>query len=351
MREERKDRLISAAAGAGVGLGAGAITSGISRSLMKDHAKDTSKFESVLSSLGTKEMDISDPDGNRIRAYKMPSGKHMIVNTPVGKVKDFMVPNVGDSSAVKSLGINSSRVQAYVDARKNVHYIKSSGDHTALLHELGHSAKARKYGVPFGRYTPHTAITAILPTTGVMTERRSDESENDYQKRVGKRVALTTAGAVALNAPTLAEEARASINASRIGKKIGVKPNRAHLLKAYGTYAGKGLVLPVVAGLGTYGMFKLKRREHEKTANLEDRVNDRISEYRLRKALQGIAMGSLGAGIATSIPSKHSTFVKHRIPLTIGGGLLGGAIHSHLSVADSDKLRKKIRQDELSRRI
>lgn len=128
-------------------------------------------------------------------------------------------------------------------------------DASILLHELGHSAgkgredtlknklinlnrKGYGYGV-----TPKAMVAAGLAPSLVnaVARKRSDESDEEYMDRKQKYRNRISAAATATALPTLVEEARASINAVNLGKKMGVKVNKKDLLAAYSTYLATGV--------------------------------------------------------------------------------------------------------------
>ena len=108
------------------------------------------------------------------------------------------------------------------------------------------------------------ATIAALGTVGALSMAKNPE-EQDRNLRYARNATLAT-GALAL--PHLAEEARASINAVRMGRNAGRGMEYAkHLLPAFGTYAVKPIGALGGAALGVEGLRRyLKSRNAKATA-------------------------------------------------------------------------------------
>ncbi len=124
-----------------------------------------------------------------------------------------------------------------------------------LLHELGHIAgdgrndtlkhkliNLNKKGYGLGQKPAAQVAAALAPSVvNMATKRRDNETREEFLDRQQKYRNRISALTVLPSVPTLVEEARASINAHNIGKKIGVKVSKKDLLAAYGTYLAGGL--------------------------------------------------------------------------------------------------------------
>jgi hypothetical protein len=352
--QEYKQRVGSAAIGAGLGIGAGVMSnSAFHNSLMSESNGKKKHFNKVLKSVGKKELDLRGKNSS-IGGYKTKSGKRIIIyNQKKGKqFSDFMIPDVGHQEVLRNIGIKNKKTLRYAKKhRDDLHFIKANNNATALLHELGHSKGYGKYRLPLGRYAPSVYTSAAIPITGVLSSRRSNESEQDYRARIGKNIGIATGVGMGLSAPRLIEEARASRNAIRIGKKLKVKPNKPALYKAFGTYASKGLIMPAVAGLGTYGAFVANRKGQEKTSSLKHvdqakkNAESRYKQHKIKNLIQALAVGGLGAGVAHSIPkSTHSASKDANIQIL--AAILASGIYTHLNKLSEDD-KKRILLDEI----
>lgn len=138
------------------------------------------------------------------------------------------------------------------------------GAHPATLaHEVGHASGWQG----LNRHAPLTeklhalvssakapGVVGALGTAGALGMAKTPE-ERDRNLRYARNATLAT-GALAL--PQLAEEARASINAVRMGRKAGRGLEYAkHLLPAFGTYAAKPLGAVAGTALGIEGLRRL----------------------------------------------------------------------------------------------
>jgi hypothetical protein len=354
--QEYKQRVGSAMIGAGLGVGAGVMShSSLQNSLMNESSGKKKHFKKVLKSIGKKELDLRSKDNkNSIRGYKTKSGKRVIVyNQKKGrKFSDFIIPDVGHQDVLRSVGIKNKKTLNYAKKhRDDLHFIKSNNNATSLLHELGHAKGYGKYRLPLGRYSPSVYTSAAIPVTGVLTSKRAGESEQDYRSRVGRNIAIATGAGIGLSTPRMLEEARASRNAIRIGKKINVKPNKPALYKAFGTYASKGLIMPAVAGLGTYGAFLANRKGQEKTSSLKHveqakkNAESRYKQHKVKNFIKALAVGGVGAGVAHSIPrSAHAA--SNSAEMQILAALLASGLYTHLNKL-SEEDRKKILLEEI----
>ena len=354
--QEFRQRAGSAMIGAGLGVGAGVMShSSFHKSLINENKGKKKHFKKVLKSIGKKELDLRDKNTkNSISGYKTKSGRRVIVyNERKGqKFSDFIVPNVGHQDVLHSMGIRNKKTLNYAKKHKgDLDFIKSNNNATALLHELGHAKGYGKYRLPLGRYSPSVYTSAAIPVAGVLTSRKSDESEQDYRSRVGRNIGIATGAGIGLSTPRMLEEARASRNAIRLGKKIKVKTNKPALYKAFGTYASKGLIMPAVAGLGTYGAFLAHRKGQEKTSSLKHveqakkNAESRYKQHKIKNLIHALAIGGVGAGVAHSIP-KSSHAASKSGEMQILAALIASGLYTHLNKL-SEEEKKEILLEEI----
>ncbi len=121
---------------------------------------------------------------------------------------------------------------------------------TILAHELGHgtgglvghggASTARLAATGAGRLGGHLVHGIGGALAGYKIRAARNKEELDKAERTNKRVAL---GSVALQAPLLLEEARASIRGNALHKKfMGRGANKALLAAAYGNYLSSAAV-------------------------------------------------------------------------------------------------------------
>jgi hypothetical protein len=358
MSEDReyKSRIGAGLVGAGAGVATGALANkALMNSLSSEAGDGKSKFKKVLKNIGKKEFSAK---GEKVNAYgfKTKSGKRILVyNHKKGKrFSDFVIPNVGHQDVLKKMGLKHKDTLRYAKKhRKNLHFIKSNNDATALLHELGHSKGYNRSGIRLSSYSPSILTSAFIPATALLTSKRSSESEQDYRSRVGKNIGIATGVTAGLSAPRLLEEARASRNAINIGKKIKVKPNRGSLYKAFGTYASKGLLVPAAAGLGAYGTFNAirdksghyKTASHSKVDQARKNAEARYKQHEIKHLIRSLAAGGVGAGIARSLPKSAHSSAKYRHMGLLGAIIASGLYTQYTKLSKEDK--ELILRDEM----
>lgn len=199
------------------------------------------------------EQGMSGLAGENLKTTK--GRKHIVLHVPTGK-----------DSAGKVIGHNNPSI---------------------LLHELGHAAgsgrtdtvkhkiinankdlaikmqnyQQHSFKSPIGTIETRRGVQAFAPTVaGAFAKRRSGESEQDYLARRRKYERVGSALSTLPEVPLLAEEARASINAIRLAKKIGVKPGYGTLGRAYATYLAGGLTVPAAKFLADEAVYQTRKR-------------------------------------------------------------------------------------------
>lgn len=156
---------------------------------------------------------------------------------------------------------------------------------------------------------PGSVATRAAPTATFLAtaKKRKDESEKDYQKRMGRNIGLATLGATALSAPgQVIEEGRANLGAIRRAKAIGLKLNKRPLAGSWGSYWLNTAGVPLASGAGTYAAMKLWRRNKlkeeqnkaklEKKSSLSDEqiiAGTETSKRELNHALMGMGLGAI----------------------------------------------------------
>lgn len=154
----------------------------------------------------------------------------------------------------KTLGVGEELNNATSDPSRRSQLIHAESPNPSLfLHELGHStgsgrddtikhklinANRKLYGKSHNyAFTKNPIASAIAPSLASITKKRDGESEEDYMDRRQKRRHIANVATAIPTLPLLAEEARASINAYKLGKKMGVPVDKKALGVAFGTYA------------------------------------------------------------------------------------------------------------------
>ncbi len=153
----------------------------------------------------------------------------------------------------------------YPKDKERAHLVNTtSKDPSTLLHELGHSAGRGRndtikhklinanialYGKSQRLLQSHmlNASRAAIPSLVAQLSRQKEgESEEEFLNRKQKYRHITNALGASVALPVLAEEARASYNAVRLGKKMNVPVSKKQLAAAFGTYAAQGLSVPAM---------------------------------------------------------------------------------------------------------
>lgn len=221
--------------------------------------EDVNKVNAVLDKLKehSTSVDKSPTAPDVVSTYNLPNNKKItILPDIIGK---------GDSSAHRGRaiyndpGTNQAARNALhhvnTEPHKRSHIIfRASNSPSALLHEIGHltgrerndtlkhkliNANADLYqkSLNYGMGNKSLLAANLLPTIAFGTKRKDGESEEQFMDRRQKNRHLLNAASAIPTLPALAEEARASINAYKLGKKIGVPIDKKFLATAFGTYA------------------------------------------------------------------------------------------------------------------
>jgi hypothetical protein len=193
--------------------------------------------------------------------------------------------------------------------------IHHTGEAGTMLHEMTHASRSGISSKFISNYhlpsTPGTIgnIVAMAPGAAFLAtaKKRNDESEKDYQKRMGKNIGLATLGATALSAPgQVIEEGRANLGAIRRAKALGIKINTNPLKASYASYWKSTAGRPIAYGAGTYAAMKLWRRNKlkeeqnkaklEKKSSLSDEQIIAGTETAKREANDLVRSGTLVSG-------------------------------------------------------
>ncbi len=248
-----------------------------------------------------------------------------------------------------------AELEDYIKSNKRdqINVLATKGNHSILLHELGHSAGTR-HGtasgalVRLGNINPPSMATKGVAATGAMlTHRRAGESKEDYEKRSKKNAIKSGLLGSAMYIPTLAEEARATLNANRLGKKLGVKvDNRKLLLPAYGTYVA-GALAPTAVALGAHYGKRFVEREMEKKSSMISSKGDihmgavgtRAKLLKVHEGLKRLMGASVGGAVGLAATDN---------PIGVLGGMVVGGVLQHYASTKGNitKATKEIEEEE-----
>lgn len=300
--------------------------------------------------------------------YRTPSGKDIIIT----RGSDATIPSFSSRSAFNDefrptflkilrgetsdkdiVGIDELKDYIRNNKDRQINLVGTSGNSSVLLHELGHTAGTR-HGTASGALVRLNSIKAsplatkgVAATGALITHRRAGESKEDYEERSRKNAIKSGLLGSALNLPTLAEEARATLNANKLGKKLGVKvDNRKLLLPAYGTYVA-GALAPTAVALGThYGKRFVEREMEKKSSAITSKgdihmgaVGARAKMVKLHENLKRLMGASVGGAVGLAVTDS---------PIGILGGMVvGGVLHHYASTkGNMTKAQKEIRDEE-----
>lgn len=265
------------AAGIGMGAASGALLSYGLNQQNVEKSRDLlppGKFREFLTET-MKATPTADPN-----VYMLPTkdGKRIAVALNAAR-DEFAANNRTANTIMESLG-NTVR-----SPERGTIFIDGAKDKTLFMHELGHAtgsprwAKAAPRVLQGGRAL---ALASGLSSLYTLSEANKDGISRSDLEGLKTRAQVETGLAAAGWAPTLAEEARASVRAKALANKFNVKLNPRALMGGYKTYLGAALgaaALPTAALLSTSG--NLERKEKEVARN---------------RAAAAAALGVLGAG-------------------------------------------------------
>jgi hypothetical protein len=265
------------------GLGMGGLAAGGSSLGNRTQTALLKFHEKQLLDAGEKDLATrwhENPNG--VRGYV--EGKRIGFGSPeeMAAIEDFRTKNApnarvfhGDKAGWRAHTKAPSTVQptASFHPESGAIYADVGAHPATLAHEVGHASGWQ--GLNRRAHLTERLLSAVssgkapaaigaLGTVGALSMAKNPE-EQDRNLRYARNATLAT-GALAL--PHLAEEARASINAVRMGRNAGRGMEYAkHLLPAFGTYAVKPIGAIGGAALGVEGLRRyLKSRNAKATA-------------------------------------------------------------------------------------
>lgn len=222
--------------------------------------------------------------------------------------------------------LKNSKYKDIIDDPKLTGVIHHTGDTSMMLHEITHATHTGKHPLthlPNNIVKP--GITGLIPSAvyAASATKKSGESEKDYQKRMGRNIALASLGAYAVASPgQVIEEARANIGALRRMKDLGIKATTAqkkNLLKSWLGYNAMTGGPALVGGLGTYGAMKLLRRNKLKEEQGKLEKKSAFSDDEIiagtETAKRELARAAAASLISTSLlaPAFASSIRNHRM--------------------------------------
>lgn len=350
-REGGRQRALERAGGTALGVSLGGKALGmVGRAGAKRGGDDPESVRRALKNMNARSVsegvyDITAKDGRTIRVDMRDESniRHM-----------FKKNKRGERVPVKARGAMYVPYRRLMDPS-----MKSGGDihlpkgetrnADVFFHELGHATGlGSKRRVALGR--AGLGVRMLQPkllrglTRGAglyYAGSASNKQQADRANSVANAMLLESA---LTQAPTLVEEARASIRAHGLAKKFGKGINRKMLLPAaYASYVG-GAISASAPAIAAKLVAKQKQRRYanEKNAAKERRATekrDRLGEYALmaNRGLTGMSIGSALGGAAafsTLQPGKgKATLSPGQAGLLAGGvglGLGGGLFYNHL---------------------
>ena len=351
--EEGKRRSIRRAAGAagaalGVRLGGKALTM-VGRAGASMGGDDPESVRRALKNMNAKSVskgvyDLTAKDGRTIRVDMRDESN----------IRHMFKEKKGKKVPVKARGA------MYVPYRKlmnpslgsggDIHLPKgASRNADVFFHELGHATGlGAQRRVTLGRGGSQVRplqpklLKGLTRGAGLMyAGRASNKQQADRANSVANAMLLESA---LTQAPTLVEEARASIRARGLAKKFGKGISRKMLLPAaYASYVG-GAISASAPAIAAKLVAKQKQRRYANEKNAakkrrEVEKRDRLGEYALmaNRGLTGMSIGSAlgGAAAFSTLPNTkmRDTLPARNAGLLAGGftlGLGGGLLYNHL---------------------
>lgn len=206
-------------------------------------------------------------------------GKNPLILDTQGKMKGnafYLQPNLGHMirNPGKSLGVRQATWDKY---NKGGHSGLISGDPrlvgsgTILAHEFGHATGTKIPALALG--LSDTAAGGVGVIGGAYAGARAHTARTREEIADARKLNRRVLGAqLLLGSPRLMEEARASIRAQGLAKKLtGRGVNKAALGTAFGTY----LVGAGAGGLGTYAVNERRLRQAERALGAEKQAPSR----------------------------------------------------------------------------
>ena len=359
----------AAAGGASVlgGVGAGQQLASRSSQALSESTKPDADFEDFLKkNMGAKKITVDSEVADELKSRGMMTGDTGY--EMVGKDgRKHLYVDMGEDNAYSLPGRTLKKTKGKY--RSVIGHGPKFKNKDIFMHELGHSTGfGRKFSKPLAfvsRLGGGTKGMRILGSGAVAAAAGGAQTQEDKEK-VNRAATRNLIANAALEAPLLAEEARASIRAVGLGKKFGHKVNKGNLLKAYGTYLGSGLAaLGPAAAAKAIASYRARKGKQEKKAQLIPLAADAVigsslgkgkydekkyspEEYEVlrskyspevsaltgdafRNALTGAAIGggaAIGYGGVAGIPADDPR-IKGLLYGGLGLGALGGTIATH----------------------
>lgn len=207
--------------------------------------------------------DTSPQEAAILRAYAPTVQQH----NNVADLLDAAELGPGDRASFENLANNNAFSLDLREYGKGAHtYAPPTAHPSIMAHEIGHLAGSKVYNNKLqpvlsalhGK-APMVVFLGALGGAGIAGAHRDPEDRNKWYRGAQGATAATSL----LSAPVLLEEARASLHAVNMGRKVGKGLEYArHLLPAWATYAA-----PVIGVTGgTLGALEFLRRRANKKA-------------------------------------------------------------------------------------
>lgn len=199
------------------------------------------------------------------------AGAKPVYLSPAGagpKGNAFFGPDIMGHRQLQRLLKDPAYTREVHDAHRGVISGALTRNHTILAHELGHATgSGNQPALHIGRGVSNLAHNALglgSYYSGYRAGTARTQEEIDSARRLNRRL---SAAQLATALPTLAEEARASIRAHGLSKKLtGQGVNKKLLAAAYGTYLSGGVLPTLITNRVNESLLRQREKQLQERA-------------------------------------------------------------------------------------